>query len=99
MSDHKVAATFHPGKQLAKQEDGNLPRTYVPAATRVSEPDLSAFPDQGANGLGPCGCGQHACGQWHRAVAAELVACTLGARSRPELVPALEEFRRSEWAG
>lgn len=83
---HQWAARQTPGKQLAKQEEDTLPRTYVGAATRVSEPDLSDFPDQGANGLGPCGCGDHACGEWHRAVAEELVACTLGARSRPELV-------------
>lgn len=54
------------GKQLAKQEESALPRTFAVPSTRVSGPVRHSL-------------------EAETAIAAELVACTLGQRVRPEL--------------
>lgn len=89
----------HVGKQLAKQGEGDLPRTYVPAATRVSGLAASGLPvflsrllEVPVLSVDPAGPGrvvmlpQHSA-EAEAAMSAELVTCTLGARQRPELLP------------
>lgn len=83
----------HAAKQLAKQGDGDLPRTYAPAATRVSDPLAGATVHLSRHTEDVVVIGRHAVFlpqhslEAEAAMSAELVACTLGQRVRPELLP------------
>jgi hypothetical protein len=93
----KVTHSEQVAKQLAKQGDDTVPRTFVSPLTRVRdalarlsglEVLLSRHVDramvlEGRTLLLP----QHSA-EAEAAMSAELVACTLGQRDRPELVPA-----------